>query len=408
MKLFLSILVAIGLVGCGGGGSSDTSQSTVALASAPLETFQAPAVLTNGKFRLAKIDYRFDTPESNKNSKGYHTTSYQVVNPMIDQIKKIGFSGVIFQLQTSVNKDTGQVSTTDQLPNIKTTPKDLWKVVDYAKSQGLQVWLSLQISDSVCDCNIIPDFNKYTEQSMFDSIVAFDKPIAKLAQQHNVDGIFISEGNYSLEDDVHLPYWRYLIAEIKSVYSGKLSYATHIIKPTAIWHYVDYPSVFMSGALSKTPIYDLKSIVNLYNDDINHINQVETLKRLYNIYGKKFILTLGATMADQGVGMMPDDFWSMTDTNTWVATTLPTHYTNDTIQLLKLKAFFEIVHWQLSDVTDGIAFIEFAPWLENVNFSDINNPVYKYYCCGWNLTNNVNAQKVLNMYLSKPWGYITL
>jgi len=81
---------------------------------------------------------------------------------------------------------------------------------------------------------------------------------------------------------------------------------------------------------------------------------------------------------------------------------------NSRIQLLKIQAFIEMIHRNLPDITDGMAFNEFAPWLEEVAFSKPDNPVYVYYCCSWNLTHDLDAQKTLNSYFSKPWGYSTL
>ena len=162
-KLSTSLLLLLALLsGCGGGGDSTATVSnanvtvtptvtpTVApivqpisqSVEQPIHQFSAPAIIPAGKLRLARLDYRFDTPASSVNAAGYNTSSYNVVAPMLDKIKSIGFNGIIFTLQVSVNSASGQVSTTDQLPNIKVPPRDLWKLVDYAKSQGLKVWIS--------------------------------------------------------------------------------------------------------------------------------------------------------------------------------------------------------------------------------------------------------------------------
>jgi hypothetical protein len=45
---------------------------------------------------------------------------------------------------------------------------------------------------------------------------------------------------------------------------------------------------------------------------------------------------------------------------------------------------------------------------KDVNFSKPGTGIYHYYCCGVDLTNNTDAQKTLNFYFSKPWGYATL
>jgi hypothetical protein len=308
--------------------------------------------------------------------------------------------------QASINNNTGLIN--DDPTNIKVPPAALWKVIDYAKSQNLQVWLSLSIVDSKTDVEFVPNFTKFTEQKMFDSIVAFNKPLAKLAQDHKVDGIYIGEGNLSLESDEHIQYWKYYIDQIKTVYTGKLAYASYCIKKTSIWYHVDYASVFMSGPLSYTPVTDLKSIVALYNKDVYGMDQVAALKDIYNTYGKKLILLLGAKVVDTGVGADPENFFTVMVTNSWGTMAHPTITVNTPMQHLKVQAFFEVVALKLSDVTIGLGFTEFAPWLQDSKFSDPSSSVYNYYCCSWDITNNTDLQKTFNSYLSKPWGYSTI
>lgn len=398
------LLLLVTLTGCGGGGS--TPEPTP-VKPQPVSQFETPASIPSDKFRLAKIDYRYDTPTDNKDINGYHTTSFESVKPTIDKIKQIGFSGAIIQLQTPVNKDTGLISLYDQAPNDKTIPKDTWKLIDYAKSQGLSVWISLQIVDSVNDCLLVPDFKKFTEQQMFNNIITYQKNIATIAQQHAVDGIFISEGNYNLESYDHLFYWQQLISELRKVYSGKLSYTTHIFEPTSIWNHVDYASISLNSTLSTTPIYDLKSIINLYFKDAAGVNEVQRIRDFHMVYGKKFIITSSPILADIGVGNTPPSFWDNVVNNVWASISMPK--IDKEMHLLKIRAFLEMIDKHLLDVTAGVAFTEFDPWLQHVNFTvpkeDNNIGVYKYYCCGFDLTNNLDAQKTINSYFSKPWGY---
>ena len=402
------LLLLLILTGCGGGGGSTPEPTPVK--PQPVSQFEAPATIPSDKFRLAKIDYRYDTPADNKDINGYHTTSFESVKPTVDKIKQIGFTGVIIQLQTPVNKDTGLIDFYDQAPNDKTIPKDTWKLIDYAKSQGLGVWISLQIVDSVTDCLLIPDFRKFTEQQMFNNIITYQKNIATIAQQHSVDGIFISEGNYNLESYDHLFYWQQLISELRKVYLGKLSYTTYLLEPTSIWNHVDYASMSLTDTLSNTPIYDLKYIVNLYFNDARGVNEIQRIKDFYMVYGKKFILTSTPILTDSGVGNTPQNFWDNVINNVWANISLP--QIDKEMQLLKIRAFLEVVNKHLLDSTAGVGFTEFDPWLQHVNFTkpkaDNNIGVYKYYCCGWDLTNNVDAQKTINSYFSKPWGYYTV
>lgn len=404
------LLLVLILTGCGGGGSStpvDVNPTKSQSAPQPSSQFNAPAVIPADKFRLARIDYRFDTPSSSVNAAGYNTSSYEVVAPMIDKIKSIGFNGIIFTLQVSVNPASGQVSTIDQLPNIKVPPRDLWKLVDYAKSQGLKVWISLQIADSMTDMLFTPNYNNYTRQYMFNNIIQFDKPIAITAQQHRVDGIFISECNWNMESESDIPYWKQLADSIRTVFSGKLGYTECLMQPTKIWNYVDYANMMLIAGLSKTPVTDLKSIVNLYHKDIYGLDEVAIIKNIYATYGKKLMLEIMPKIADTGVGVEPSDFYGMMETGNLTATNTNVSFTN-TMQLLKIQAFFEMIGLKLADITDGIILNEFSPWLEDKNFCDPKSQVYYYYAYGSSLANNLDAQKTINSYFSKPWGYYTV
>lgn len=394
LHILLSSILFV-LVGCGGGGTTQPEVTPK-----PTSQFETTFTIPTDKFRLAKIDYRYDTPKNQVDINGNHTTSFESVKSTIDNIKQIGFNGVIFLLQTPVDKNTGVVITD------KPIPKDTWKLVDYAKSQGLNVWLSLQIVDSVTDVLLTPNFNLYTEQYMFNNIIEYQRKIATTAEQYKVQGIFISEGNYNLESYEHLFYWQQLITEIRKVYSGKLSYATHMMMPTSIWNHVDYASINLNETLSKTPNYDLKTIINFYFNDAYSKNQVQLIKNFHMVYGKKFILMTMPTITDMGVGHVPSTFWENVMNNVWTAIYTP--QTDKQMQLLKIRAFVEVINKHLIDVVDGVGFGEFDPWLQHVNFSKQGTGIYHYYCCGFDLTTNVDAQKTINSYFSKPWGHYTV
>jgi hypothetical protein len=398
IRIILSLLLL--LSGCGGGETAQSNNDKPVIPTELVSQFETPGIIPHDKLRLAKIDYRYDTPNNQVDINGYHTTSFESVKPVVDNIKQIGFTGVILLLQTPVDKNTGKVITE------KPIPKDTWKLVDYIKSQGLHVWLSLQIVDSVTDVLLTPNFNKYTEQYMFNNIIEYQRTIATTAQHYNVNGIFISEGNYNLESYEHLFYWQQLISEVRKVYSGKLSYATYLIMPTAIWNYVDYASINMNDTLSTTPVYDLKTIISLYFGDAHGKDQIQLIKNFHMVYGKKFILTTSPTITDMGVGHVSSNFWHNVINNIWA--TIYTPHTDKQMQQLKIRAFVEVVNKHLIDITDGVGFGEFDPWLQHVEFNKQGTGIYHYYCCGFDLTNNKDAQKTINSYFSKQWGHYTI
>ena len=413
MKKYLFYVFALLLAGCGGGGSSPVAENKSSPSSSPssnvslepLIEFSTPASIPADKIRLALIDYRYDTPVTQIDKRGYHTTSFESIKPTIDRIKQIGFTGIILQLQVPINKDTGLVSYFDVKDTNKNIPKDMWKLVTYIKGQGLQVWISLGPVDSVNDINLEPNLSRYTLQHLFQNIIEFQKTIAIVAEQYKVEGIFIGACNFTLEKET--AHWKYLIAEIKKVYSGKLSYATCNVNNVDMWHHVDVAAINMNETLSKTPIYDLNDIVNLYFNDTLNRNQVASIKIWHLRYGKKFILITTPVIADHGVGYTPPGFWDNVIIGA-TATTVMNLSSDKRMQQLKISAFMEMVNKYLPDSTMAVGFGEFDPWLQRANVDNVKGAFSHYYCCGFDLTNNVEAQKTINFYFSKPWGYYTV
>ena len=102
LRILLSSLLFV-LVGCGGGGS--TQPEVTPVTPKPVSQFETPVVISTDKFRLAKIDYRYDTVKTQVDINGNHTTSFESVKSTIDNIKQIGFTGIILLLQTPVDKN---------------------------------------------------------------------------------------------------------------------------------------------------------------------------------------------------------------------------------------------------------------------------------------------------------------
>jgi hypothetical protein len=201
-----------------------------------------------------------------------------------------------------------------------------------------------------------------------------------------------------------------LIGSVRSVFSGKISYVSYCGYDLPIWEHVDYIGIFNGETLSKTPVTDLKSIVDLYRNNANGRDIVSILKFLSAKYNKKILLFTMPLAVDVGVGAEPPVFWDMMTTNVW-GTSVYTNlakYVNYEMQRLKIKAFLEVVGRDLSQEVDGLLIDGYNPWLNHVEFSKPTNAVFLYYCCGSNLTFDVDAQKLINSYFSQPWGYHTV
>jgi hypothetical protein len=337
---------------------------------------------------------------------GNQTTSLDAIKILVDRAKNVGFNGIVLDMQAPINAKTGLISYTDSGPSSikKTIPKDTWRVVDYIKSQGLYVWIKIEIADSITDCR--PDFtiNNVSASVVFNSYSEFSTTIATTAQQHNVDGIFLQ--GVPLDTVEYKNYWANVVSKIRSVFAGKLGLSAYY--ETSVISLFDYFNYGASAPLSTTPIYDLAKIVSLYSNNVFGLNEVQMLKNVYSKYSKKIILTSNYSAADNGVNYDPPGFWTAMLTGNFVAPTTAFSPTNTQMKLLKIQALLELIGTQLSDVTDGVTFIGFSPWLELTDFSNPNSALYKYYASAGNLTEDLDAQKVLNTYFSKPWGYHTI
>ena len=95
MKKLLASLLLVILTGCGGGGSTsdptpDHTPNPIPIKPQPISQFETPASIPSDKIRLARIDYRYDTPKDQVDINGYHTTSFESVKLVIDNVKEIG------------------------------------------------------------------------------------------------------------------------------------------------------------------------------------------------------------------------------------------------------------------------------------------------------------------------------
>jgi hypothetical protein len=373
--------------------------------------FQKPSLIPSGKYAFTWIDYRFDQPNS-YNSAGFLINSFEAVKPIIDKIRNVGFNGIVIETQVSIDLNTGLTDLKIIDGYIKVPPRDLWRVVDYAKQNGLQVWLSLDIADSISDLEVSSDSKfgpNFNIKTMFDAVAAFDKAIAISAQQHNVDGIYIGVGNSGIDTKENLPYWQNIVNGIKSVFSGKLTYLA--INDTPIWQIVDVISVDIHNIhLSSSPVYDLKSILNLYLNSSN-FNALSFFQTLKNKYSKPIILDHYLSQpADKGIGLTTPLYNIQITGSTEIIKFTPDYL----FQSLRIQSIFELINIYLSNLVDGIGFNQFQPWAEQKEFyqfpknSDVQLTWYFSVMYGMNLTRNNQALLTINQYLSKPWGYSSL
>jgi hypothetical protein len=399
IKPFANFLKSNVTITCVGG-----SGTTPVTASVSVPNFSAPATLQAGKYRLTLLDYRYEGGAPEFNVYGNDIASLDGMKILIDRAKNVGFNGFILTTQASIDPNTGLISYTVDKTVVKTLPKDFWKVVDYIKSQGMYVWISITIVDGKLDIPVKYTFNNFSKEVLFKSVTDYSVGLAAIAQQHKVDGLLM-EGQH-LDTQEFQPYWTDMVSKLRMSFSGKLALSSY--GETPIIALFDYFNYLTYNALSNTPIYDLAKIVSLYNNDTQGLDEPKLLRNIYNKYGTKIMISFNSLSADVGVGLAPPDYWTAMVTNIFTTTPYSKPALSNKMKILKIQAFLEMVALQISDITDGVAIEGFSPWLEVTKFSNPTNPLYPYYADGANLTEDIDAQKVLNSYFSKPWGYHTL
>ena len=86
-KLSTSLLLLLVLLtGCGGGGSAQPEPESKPIIPKPISQFETPATISVDKFRLAKIDYRYDTPKNQFDINGHQTTSFESIKQFQDDL----------------------------------------------------------------------------------------------------------------------------------------------------------------------------------------------------------------------------------------------------------------------------------------------------------------------------------
>lgn len=116
---------------------------------------------------------------------------------------------------------------------------------------------------------------------------------AKVAEEENVEILCI--GTELEKFIMHRPeYWRNLIAEVKNVYSGKLTYAANWdeYKRVPFWNDLDYIGVdaYFPVAESKTPtVEESRSGWQNWKEELKRVSERENKKILFTEYGYRSV-----------------------------------------------------------------------------------------------------------------------
>ncbi|MBM3182336.1 MAG: hypothetical protein FJZ86_18610 [Chloroflexi bacterium] len=196
--------------------------------------------------------------------------------------------------------------------------EELINAIQYLHSVGLRViikpsaLIKSRILNNLSGPQLGTNWDQESWQKWFDSYIIFISHYAQIAEDYNVDLLVIGcelEDTTRREDD-----WRRVIAAVRDVYHGPITYAANAWQFEAgqvkFWDALDYIGTnaynYFFGPINGSTVADMKQAYQPY---------LQRLEKLSNDYGKQVIFTEFGAMSEQGYnsGTMRD--WMATSYN---------------------------------------------------------------------------------------------
>lgn len=402
MKHLIALALILGLTACGGGGGGG-SPAPASAAKEPTFPCVTPQAPVPGKYRAVV----FDVPRDNVGftAKGVLATSIEAVGPMLDRAKCVGFDTVSLQTFIPIDPATGLIKNFDPtagpLDRDKSIPKDYWKYVDYAKKIGLKVVIKAVPSEYSTDYILYKSaFPNLPVETMLQTLNTYYKDLATLAQAHQVDGVYAGLYQMGFDTRQYASQWQDIVNSIRSVYSGKLIYATCIqCGDNVVWEMVDIVSTDFT---TETIPACSAAVLQIKTHYSNTVNAVKNISRRYNkpIWLEQVRFdTIGCSLAPK-----------TSSYELLLAGQLNNSYQIDrNWQTNSIRAVFEVVAEHFSAEVAGLEFGTYLPWLQaewiQEQQSEYGKLWYMIDKLGSSLYNNDQAQFTFEEYLGKPWNY---
>ena len=414
-----TIGLALFLSGCGGGGGGGGGDSSSAAAvSSRLATATARSAscvdkspIGADKYRSAIVDMRFDQP-GDFTTDGKPVASYDAVVRVINKIDCVGFDTVVFQTNIPMDVTTGNLALYDSTPGAynqdKNIPTDFWKLVEYSKNKGLKVMVKAIPVNHRTDVNICPGCTNssfvlpatFSTTNFFNTLSSYETILAREAEKYRVDGFYVGTMNLGLDTTTYIADWDRVIAQVKTVYTGKLIYESCSRCVTQVWDRVDLVAVHLDPHLANAPSTTVASLFN----DTEVFNFVVDVQRIATLHRKPILLdsiVIGATGKNEDLDSLTSGRISYTNLQP-----------NYELQAIKIATVFELLGSKFTNQVVGVQWREYMPWSQATwiqNASNASALNWKYSLLyGFDLSDNESAQKKLSEYFSKPWGYTTV
>jgi len=398
------------LGGCGGGGGGVigpviTPAPTVIPPVTTSSCVVKPAIGSD-KYRSAIVDMRFEQP-NDFTADGKLVNSYEAVVPVINKIDCVGFDTVVFQTNIPIDIATGKLALYDSRPGAfnpdKNIPKDLWRLVEYTKNKGLKVFVKAIPVNHISDFTICPACTSsefvlpptFSTANFFNTLFAYETTLAREAEKYKVDGFYVGVMNLGLDTAQYGADWDRVIAQVKTVYKGKLIYEACDRCTANVWNKVDIVAIHTSNVFEQAPSEAVARLLT----DTSILNLVGDVQRIANSYQKPILLdtiNIGATGKSTDLGAVLSGAVPYTSLQP-----------NYALQATKIAAVFELLGTKFSNRVVGLQWSEYMPWSQATWIQNPTNETawrwHQVQFYGFDLLNNESAQKKLSEYFAKPW-----
>jgi len=379
-----------------------------------------PSKNDSSKYRIAEVDMRFDQP-SDFTPTGLLVNSYENVTPMIDKIKCLGFDTVQLTTNIPIDIETGSLMLIDPDPSHsnrdKNIPKDFWKLANYAKQQGLRVFIQPSPVYYADDTSLSPYFVKFganfSYAKFFQTLNEYGTDLARKSEEVGADGFFVGVMHLGMDTEEYSTQWDGVIQNYRKVFKGKLIYQSCDQCSSPIWQKVDLVSLWFNPILIRSKNYDINKILKAYEatqDDAQHggsVNSISVIAKNYATYKKPIILSSAINAGDSAVGAV-EDFWTKLMDGSPLSSFQPDY----ALQALRHAALFDLIATKLSKEVSGVSMFQFMPW-QDADW--IVNPSIRFGCLicqSWNknsiiasvMNRNEALHQVFRETFIQPWG----
>ena len=182
---------------------------------------------------------------------GYGAADYQGSNlgTLLDQAALAGANYVTLGSTTEMDLATGAVVSN---PSVTTNFSDMGSAIQQAEARGLNVMLDPQVGDANGITFSSPGETLSDPAAFFAQYKAFVLQWAELAQQDHVAILSIGSEMLAATGPQYTSYWDDIIASVRAVYSGKLTYFAleSEVSQIGFWNKLDYAGVDVFPDLS--------------------------------------------------------------------------------------------------------------------------------------------------------------